>query len=427
MSVLIKGGRVIDPANNIDQIGDLFLSHGIVASLGEEPAGFSPDETIDARNLIVCPGLVDLQARLREPGEEHKATLETELTAAVAGGVTTVCCPPDTDPVIDTPAMVQMIKQKARAIGLAHVYPIGALTRNLAGQQLSDMAALGDAGCVAVGNADQSVDNTLLMRRAMQYAATFNLNVFLNALDPWLKGNGCVHEGEVSTRLGLPVIPEAAEVVALARELALLETTGASGHITQVSCARSVEKLAEAQTRKIAVTAAVSAHHLHLSEQDIGEFDTMCHVIPPLRSVQDRDSLRVALADGIIGAICSDHQPHRLDAKLAPFSESSPGISGLETLLSLALKLTEEQIVDLPRVITVLTAGPARILGIDAGHLSPGARANVCVFDPHIEWRVDATEFYSNGENTPFNGEILKGRVMFTVVDGSIVYRNRHH
>jgi dihydroorotase len=422
MNVLITGGRVIDPANTIDQAQDLFIRDGKIAEFSDATGEIAVNETLDARGLIICPGLVDLQARLREPGEEHKATFDTELAAAVAGGITTICCPPDTDPVIDTPAMVQMIRQRAEEIGLTKVHPVGALTRSLAGEQLTDMAALRDAGCVGLGNAENAVDNTLVMRRAMQYAATFDLTVFLNALDPWLKGNGCVHEGEISTRLGLPAIPEAAETVALARELALIETTGARGHITQLSCARSVTKLAEARARGLPVTAAVSAHHLHLSEQDIGEFDTRCHVSPPIRSLTDRDGLRQGLASGVIDAICSDHQPHGFDAKLAPFSESAPGIAGLETLLSLALKLVDEDVLKLPEAVAALTTNPARILGIDTGQLSIGATANICVFDPNRQWKVDAEKLRSNGTNTPFDGQSLPGMVRWTLVSGEVVF-----
>jgi dihydroorotase len=422
MNILITGGRVIDPANRVDQIQDLFICDGKIAGLNDTNREMAIDKALDARGLIICPGLVDLQARLREPGEEYKANFDTELNAAVSGGITTICCPPDTDPVIDTPAMVQMIRQRAEEIGLTKVLPVGALTRDLAGEKLTDMAALKDAGCVALGNAENTVDNTLVMRRAMQYATTFDLTVFLNALDPWLKGNGCVHEGEVSTRLGLPVIPEAAETVALARELALIETTGARGHVTQLSCARSVTQLADAKERDLAVTAAVSAHHLHLSEQDIGEFDTRCHVIPPLRSLTDRNGLRQGLADGVIEAICSDHQPHGFDAKLAPFSESSPGIAGLETLLSLTLKLVKEDVLTLPDAVATLTANPARILGIDTGQLSIGARADLCIFDPNKEWKVDARKFRSNGTNTPFDKHSLPGVIYWTLVSGEIVF-----
>ncbi len=422
MKIVIRGGRVIDPANNIDQVRDLFIDDSRIVDSQLAGSDFTADQTIDATGKVVCPGLVDLQARLREPGEEHKATMQSELSAAVAGGVTSVCVPPDTNPVIDTPAMVHMVRQRGRRIEKARVYPLGALTAGLAGERLTDMAALREAGCTALSNGDHSIDNTLVMRRAMQYASTFDLTVFLTAVDPWLKGNGCVHEGEVSTRLGLPVVPEAAEVVALARELALIETTGARAHITQLSCARSVEKIREAKARGLNVTAAVSAHHLHLSEQDIGEFDTRCHVMPPLRSIADRDALREGLASGVIDAICSDHQPHGLDAKLAPFSESASGIAGLETLLSLTLKLVDEKVISLPNALGRITSQPARILGIDVGQLTPNAPADICIFDPDKQWQVDAMRLQSQGRNTPFDQQFLKGIPITTLVAGKISY-----
>jgi dihydroorotase len=425
MKIHIRGGRVIDPANNIDTVRDLFIDGGQIVDPQLAGSDFTADQTIDATGKVVCPGLVDLQARLREPGEEHKATMQSELSAAVAGGVTSVCVPPDTNPVIDTPAMVHMVRQRGRRIEKARVYPLGALTIGLKGEQLTDMATLRDAGCTAVSNVDHSIDNTLVMRRAMQYASTFDLTVFLTALDPWLKGNGCVHEGEVSTRLGLPAIPEAAEIVALARELALIETTGARGHITQLSCARSVSKIGEAKARGLNVTAGVSAHHLHLSEKDIGEFDTRCHVIPPLRGSVDRDALREGLAGGILDVICSDHQPHGPDAKLAPFSESAPGISGLETLFSLTLKLVEEGVLTLSEAIGKVTENPARILGINSGHLSPGTPADVCIFCPEQTWEVNSTSLQSQGRNTPFYGQKLPGTILSTLINGLVVYRAR--
>jgi len=425
MKIVIRGGRVIDPANNIDQVRDLFIDDSRIVDPQLAGSDFTADQTIDATGKVVCPGLIDLQARLREPGEEHKATMQSELSAAVAGGVTSVCVPPDTNPVIDTPAMVHMVRQRGRRIEKARVYPLGALTIGLKGEQLTDMATLRDAGCTALSNVDRSIDNTLVMRRAMQYASTFDLTVFLTALDPWLKGNGCVHEGEVSTRLGLPAIPEAAEVVALARELALIETTGTRGYITQLSCARSVSKIGEAKARGLNVTAGVSAHHLHLSEKDIGEFDTRCHVIPPLRGSVDRDTLREGLASGILDVICSDHQPHGLDAKLAPFSESAPGIAGLETLLSLTLKLVNEGVLPLPDALARVTANPARILDIDIGQLGPGAPADICVFDPASSWQVNAAQLCSNGSNTPFDQQSLPGIVETTLVAGEVRFSRR--
>ncbi|MGA8261890.1 MAG: dihydroorotase [Arenicellales bacterium] len=420
--VLIENGRLVDPANGVDRIATVYIGEGFVVGLDDGPEGFVAGRRIDAAGMIVCPGLIDLRARLREPGQEHKATMASEIDAAVAGGITTLSVPPDTFPPIDTPAMAQMIQQKAWQIGKSFIHPLGALTQGLAGEHLTDMAALGEAGCVGVSNALQPVRDTVVMRRAMQYASTFDLTVFLHSQDPWLQGNGCVHEGEVSTRLGLPAIPEAAETVGVGRDLALMETTGARCHFNGLSTARSVDMIARAQRDGIPATADVTAHHLHLSEHDIGFFNTQCHVIPPLRSSRDRERLLEGIRDGTIAAVCSDHQPHEPDAKLAPFSESAPGISGLETLLPLTLRLVDDGVIDLPRALALLTMEPARILGIDAGHLAVGATADVCIFDPDAEWTLDRREMVSRGRNTPFQGWPLKGRVRYTLVGGEVAF-----
>ncbi|HSH42167.1 MAG TPA: dihydroorotase [Arenicellales bacterium] len=424
MGLLIRGGRLIDPANEVDRIADVYIDDGFVVAIDQAPEGFDASSTLEASGLVVCPGLVDLRARLREPGQEHKATMASEIEAAAAGGITTLSIPPDTTPPVDTPAMAQMIQQKAWQIGKTFVHPVGALTRQLEGSMLTDMAALAEAGCVGMSNALNAVKDTVVMRRAMQYASTFDLTVFLHAHDPWLQGNGCVHEGEISTRLGLPAIPEAAETVGVGRDLALMETTGARCHFNGLSTARSVEMLARAQRDGIAASADVTAHHLHLTEHDIGFFNTQCHVIPPLRGSRDRERLLQGISDGTIAVVCSDHQPHEPDVKLAPFSESAPGISGLETLLPLTLRLVDAGVVDLPRALRLLTAGPAGILGIDAGHLGVGATADVCIFDPDAEWTLDADRLVSRGHNTPFHGWPLKGRVRHTLVGGELVHSN---
>lgn len=418
----IVNGRLVDPANGIDRAADLFIEDGFVVALDAAPEGFKADRTIDAAGMVVCPGLIDLRARLREPGQEHKATLASEIDAAAAGGITTLCVPPDTFPPIDTPAMAQMIQQRAWQIGKSFIHPIGALTQRLEGLVLTDMAALGEAGCVGVSNALQAVRDTVVMRRAMQYASTFDLTVFVHAQDPWLQGNGCVHEGEISTRLGLPAIPEAAETVGVSRDLALMETTGARCHFNGLSAARSVDMVAGAQRGGLPVSADVTAHHLHLTEHDIGFFNTQCHVIPPLRSARDRERLLSGISEGVITAVCSDHQPHEPDAKLAPFSESAPGISGLETLLPLTLRLVDAGVVDLARAVALLTMEPARILGIDSGHLGVGATADLCIFDPDREWTLDRANLVSRGRNTPFDGWPLKGRVHRTLTGGEVIY-----
>ncbi|MEE8482766.1 MAG: dihydroorotase [Acidiferrobacterales bacterium] len=423
MSLHIKNGHVIDPINDINKKTDVFVDDdGFICGIGNKPNGFKATSTIDANKKIVCPGLVDIRARVREPGLEYKATIESEVRAAVSAGITTLVTPPDTNPVIDTPAMAQMIQQRAWRYGLAFIHPLGALTAGLKGKQLSDMESLDEAGCVGMSNALEPVIDTLVLRRAMEYAASFDLTVFLHSEDPWLHGGGTVHEGEVGTRLGLPGIPESAETVAVARDLALIEQTGVRAHFCQLSTVRAVSMIADAQERGLPVTADVTAHHLHLTEHDIGFFNSQCHVRPPLRSQRDRDGLRQAIKDGVISVICSDHQPHEADAKLAPFSVSEPGISGLETLLPLTLRLVDEEIIDMNRAVAALTSEAAEIIGVDTGNLSVGATADICIFDPGINWTLIAADMVSRGHNSPFIGWELKGRATHTIVGGEIVF-----
>ncbi len=424
MSLTIKGGQVIDPANGIDAKKDVYIDDkGFIAAIGKAPSGFKAGKIIEAAGKIVCPGLVDLRARLREPGLEYKATIESEVSAAVSAGITTLCCPPDTHPVIDTPAMAQMIQSRAWRFGLAFIHPLGALTQNLEGKLLADMEALDEAGCVGFTNALTPVMDTLVMRRAMEYAATLDLTVFLHAEDPWLRNHGCVHEGEIGTRLGLPGIPEAAETVAVARDLALIEQTGCRAHFCNLSSARAVAMIAEAKQKGLPVSADVTAHHLHLTEHDIGDFNSLCHVRPPLRSTQDRKALRKALKTGAISAICSDHQPHEPDAKLAPFAQAEPGISALETLLPLTLKLVDEKLLSLSEAIALLTHKPAEIIGIDTGQLGMGATADICIFNADAHWILTDDKIVSRGHNTPFLGWELRGRVTHTLLGGKLVYQ----
>ena len=423
MGLVIKSGRLIDPANGVDGQKDLYIDDkGFVIGVGKAPPGFKAKKTIDARGKIVCPGLVDLRARLREPGLEHKATIESEVHAAVTAGITTLCCPPDTHPVIDTPAMAQMIQSRAWRFGLAFVHPLGALTQGLEGKRLTDMEALDEAGCVGFTNALAPITDTLVMRRAMEYAATLDLTVFLHAEDPWLRDGGCVHEGEIGTRLGLPGIPEAAETVGVARDLALIEQTGCRAHFCNLSSGRAVAMIAEAKRQGLPVSADVTAHHLHLTEHDIGDFNTQCHVHPPLRGNRDRKALRKALKSGVISAICSDHQPHEPDAKLAPFAQSGPGISALETLLPLTLRLVDDKLLTLPEAIALLTNKPAEIIGVDTGQLGVGATADVCIFDPEARWVLTEDKIVSRGHNTPFLGQEFRGRVTHTLIGGKLVF-----
>jgi len=421
----IRHGRLIDPGNGIDGLMDLHIAAGQVLAVGEPPAGFHPDRVLDATGQVVCPGLVDLCARLREPGQEHKGSIASETAAAVAAGITTLCCPPDTWPVIDTPAVAQLITQTAERAGRARVVPAGALTQGLVGEQISEMAALRQAGCAVMSQADRPILNTLVLRRALEYAATFGLTVFMRPENPYLRDNGCAHEGRVSTRLGLPGIPAAAETVALARDLALAEQTGARVHFRGLSCGRAVEMLADAQGRGLAVSADVSAHQLILTEDDLEGFNSQCHLNPPLRTRADRDALRDAVRAGLVSAVCSDHQPHEADAKLAPFPGTEAGMAALETLLPLMLRLVAKELLDLPTAIARLTRGPAAILGLPLGDLAPGRAADVCVFDPQASWRVGPSTWLSQGLNTPFMGGKMKGQVRWTLVGGRLVHEHQ--
>ena len=420
--ILIQGGRIIDPANGIDQMGDICVANGRIVSVIDVADGFQAERVIDAGGQIVCPSFIDLCARPREPGQEYKATIASETRAAASGGITTLVCPPDTQPVIDTPAVVELIRTRAEQAGFACVLPLGALTQNLAGEQISEMMALRDAGVIGVSNGPRPVANTLVLRRAMEYAATHDMLLVIRPEDGYLRGDGCVHEGPLSTRLGLVGIPEAAETVAVARDLALIEQIGCRAHFGQLSTARAVQMIQRAQHNGLPISADVSAHHLHLTATDVREFDSSAHVQPPLRTERDRDALRNGLISGAIGAVCSDHQPHEVDAKQAPFPETEPGISGLDTLLPLVLRLARDGLLDLPRALALITSQPAEILGIEAGSLSVGGLANICVFDPDRHWTVSADTLRSQGHNTPFIGWEMQGRVNATLLRGKVVF-----
>lgn len=422
--IAILNGRLIDPANGIDEITGLYIAEGKVLAIGERPPGFEADQIIDAGGKILCPGLIDLNAHLREPGQEHKATIASETAAAARSGITTLCCAPDTDPVIDSPAVIELIRRRAKQSGKAMVLPIGALTQGLGGEIISEMAALKEAGCVAVSNVHRPLKNTLVERRALEYAATYDVLVFLRPEDLHLRDNGCVHEGPIATRLGLPGIPSAAECVAVARDLALAAQTGARIHFRGISAATSLRMIRRAQGDGLPVSADVPAHQLHLTEQDVDQFNSQCHVTPPLRTLQDREALREGVATGVISAICSDHQPHEPDAKLLPFPSTAPGISALETLLPLTLKLVEDGVLSLSAAIARVTAGPAAILGIEAGRLGIGDRADICIFDPDHAWIFAEAEMLSAGRNTPFLGWHFNGLVTHTLFEGRIVYQN---
>ena len=364
-----------------------------------------------------------MSARLREPGDEYKASLVSELQAAVAGGVTSLACQPDTDPVLDEPGLVEMLKHRAKQLHLAHVYPLGALTRQLAGKVLSEMGELREAGCVGFSQANTAISDTQVLWRAMEYAATFGHTLFLHAEEPFLAKDGVAHDGEVASRLGLKGIPSVAEVLALASILRIAQETGAKVHISRLSTAEGVAMIRTAKQHGLNISCDVSANHLHLTEHDIAYFDANCHLKPPLRTQRDKEALSAGLKDGTIDAICSDHTPVDDDAKLAPFAEAEIGSTGLELLLTLTLKWASEQKVDLVRALAHVTQTSAKILGINAGDLSVNSDADICIFDPKEYWKVGASTLKSQGKNTPFTGLELAGKVRTTLVHGQIVYQ----
>ena len=425
MKIAIKNGRLIDPKNSIDAQRDVFVAAGKVVAVGQAPAGFGANRVIDAAGRVVCPGLVDLAVRLREPGFEYLATLESEMAAAIAGGVTSLACPPDTDPPLDEPGLVEMLKFGAKNLNQAHVYPVGALTVGLKGANLTEMAELRDAGCIAFSQAEAPFADNQVLLHALQYAATFGFPVWLRAQDPALGRNGVAHDGEVATRLGLPAIPVTAETVALSTILIIVRATGARVHIARLSSAEGVAMVREAKAQGLAVTCDIGIHHAHLSEMDIGYFDPNCHLSPPLRSQRDRDALRAGLADGTIDALCSDHTPVDEDAKQLPFAEAEVGATGVELLLPLTLKWAAESGIALGAALERITSRPAALLGIDAGHLTLGAAADICIFDPTCDWRIEPAALKSQGKNTPFSGFELRGRVTHTLVAGSVVYEKK--
>ena len=422
MKIEINNGRLIDPRDGIDKKTSLFIAAGKVAAIGSAPPAWHANRVIDAAGMIVCPGLIDISARLREPGFEYKATLESELQAAIAGGVTSLACPPDTDPPLDEPGLVEMLKHRARSLNLAHVYPIGALTAGLKGETITEMGELTDAGCIAFSHADAPLADTQVLLRAMQYAATFGYHIWLRPQDAHLSRGGVAHDGEIAMRLGLPAIPACAETIALGTIFALARVTGSRVHLARLSTQEGVESVRDAKREGLNVTCDVGINHLHLCDADIGWFDAQCRLVPPLRGVEDRQALRAGLADGTIDLVCSDHTPVDDDGKQLPFAEAEPGATGLELMLPLMLKWAREDSVPLATALARVTADAARILGVDAGHLAVGAPADVCIFDPERRWMVEPTALKSQGKNTPFLGLEVVGRVGYTLVNGQIVH-----
>ncbi len=424
MKIHIKNGRLVDPKNGIDAVQDVFIAAGKIISIGTAPDDFHPNRIIDAKALVVCPGFVDLSLRLREPGLEYKATLESEMGAAVAGGITSLACPPDTDPPLDEPGLVEMLKHRAKNLNQAHVYPIGALTQGLRGERLTEMVELNEAGCIVFGQLDAPLSNLRVLMQAMRYASTFGFSVWLRPQEISLTNDGVAHDGEVATRLGLPAIPVCAETIALSNIILLAKETGVRVHLCRISSAEGIAMIRAAKQQGLPITCDVSINHIHLSEMDIGFFDSNCHLIPPLRSSSDRDALRIGLLDGTVDAVCSDHAPVDEDAKSLPFGQAEIGATGAELLLSLTFKWGVEMNLSLSKILAKIALKPAQILGIDAGHLSLGAVADLCIFDPDQYWKVAASAIKSQGKNTPFLGMELPAQVKYTLVDGNIVYEH---
>ncbi|MCB1959418.1 MAG: dihydroorotase [Rhodocyclaceae bacterium] len=422
MKIHITHGRLVDPAHQIDRPAELFIADGKIAALDAPPEGFVADTVLDARDRVVCPGLVDLAARLREPGFEYLATLDSEMEAAMAGGVTSLAIPPDTDPPLDEPGLVEMLCYRAKRLNKAHIYPVGALTERLEGKRLSEMAELVDAGCVAFSQANVPIDDPQVLLCALQYAATFGFRVWLQPITPRLAREGVAHDGEVASRLGLPGIPTAAETIALFTYIELARLTGARLHITRLSSAEGLALVCRARAEGLDITCDVSINHLHLCDMDIGYFNANCRLSPPLRSQRDRDALRAALAAGDIDALCSNHTPVDDDGKQIPFSEAEAGATGLELLLPLALKWGSAHGLSLLDTLRRVTIAPARIIGSKAGQLAVGARADVCIFDPTGETTVTRQQLRSQGKNTPFLGHNLPGRVCHTLVEGKVMF-----
>jgi dihydroorotase len=419
MRLHIKNGRIVDPASGRDAAGDVFIVDGRISAEGGKA-----DRVIDAKGLVVAPGFIDLSARLREPGYEYKATLESEMEAALAGGVTSLACPPDTDPPLDEPGLVDMLRRRAKALSRARVYPVGALTVKLQGEALTEMGQLAEAGCVAFSQANAPLADTQVLWRALQYAATFGYPVWLRPEDAWLARGGVAHDGEVATRLGLPGIPPFAETIALATVLELVRATRARVHVCRLSTAGGVELMRRAKQEGLPVTCDVAIHHVHLCDMDLGYFDSHCRLEPPLRSQRDRDALSRALAEGVIDCLCSDHTPVDEDGKHLPFGQAEPGATGLELLLPLALKWGEAHRLGLPATLARITTEPARILRAASGRLAAGAPADLAIFDPAAPLRVAPETLRSQGKNTPFLGYELAGRVRYTIVDGNVAHES---
>ncbi len=427
MKILIRGAQVIDPGH-INQVGDIYIENGKIASIDLKPQGevkaSNGMQIIDGKGMIACPGFIDLHAHLREPGFEYKETIATGASSAVAGGFTSVCCMPNTKPVNDSRSVTEFMLRQAAAANKARIFPIGAITKGSKGEELAEIGELYEAGCVAISDDGIPVMNSLVMRRAMEYAKTFNIPVIDHCEDLHLSEGGSMNEGLVSTELGLPGIPNAAEEVMVARNIMLVELTKAQFHLAHVSTAGSVRLVREAKARGLSVTAEACPHHFSLTDDAVRSFDTYAKMNPPLRSDEDSQAIKEGLRDGTIDVIATDHAPHAPHEKELQFDSAPFGIIGFETALPLTLNLVDEGVLTLEGAIAKLTSEPARVFGLSHGTLQVGADADLVLFDPSQTWVVDPAKLHSKSRNTPFVGWTMKGKVVKTFVGGRVVYES---
>jgi dihydroorotase len=421
MTLLIQGGHVIDPGR-VNGVADVLIENGTISAVGPALTAPAGATVIQAKGQLVLPGFVDLHVHFREPGFEYKETIQSGTAAAVAGGFTTVCAMPNTNPVNDNQAVTEFMLERAKAAGNAHLYPIGAITKKSEGKELAEIGDLRRAGCVAISDDGKPVMNSLVMRRAMEYARAFDVPVVDHCEDLHLSEGGCMNEGLVSTELGLPGIPSAAEDVMVARNVSLAELTGALLHLAHISTAGSVRMVREAKARGLKVTAEACPHHFTLTEELTRGYNTHAKMNPPLRTMQDVQAIKEGLRDGTIDVIATDHAPHATQEKQQEFTEAPFGIVGLETALSLTLALVDEGVLTLESAVDKLATAPAKAFSLNAGTLAVGAPADVAIVDPNREWQVDPSRFRSKSRNTPFAGWKVKGRVTTTIVSGRVVF-----
>lgn len=424
--LFIEGARVIDPASGRDEVADILIEEGVIKKIGSDLSSriTNHQSRITAIGMWVVPGLVDMHVHLREPGREDEETIESGAKAATAGGFTSICCMANTAPPLDDQGNIRFVLEQAKKAGVAHVFPVGAVTKGLEGKELAEIGDLVTAGCVAISDDGNPVMNAEVMRRALEYTKPFNIPVVSHAEDLTLSKGGSMNEGHASTSLGIRGIPTISEEVMVARDIALVEYTGGRLHIAHISTARTVHLVREAKKRGISVTAEVTPHHLLLTDEKVKTFETHFKMNPPLRTQKDVEALREGLTDGTIDAIASDHAPHALFEKEVEFESAPFGVIGLETTLGLVLtELVEKKILSLMDVISRLSWNPARIMGINGGELRVGGPADITIIDPEKDWVVDPTKFYSKSRNTPFGGWGMKGGVFATVVGGRVLFQ----